>query len=228
MPANPLLRTVGLMTSLLWITSLAAFGNPIVSPPSAQKRWEKCIVAVGPETAIVSCTVGYQKLSTIVKKLYFTVPAYIPPTANPDFDAIQKNFGMRIECEGRTYLPRYTGPYSTSVLPPPPDEEKKVGDKTEIQFSFEIDEPKGQDFTIVVSYTQPLVSHIAYYLPLYEYHETPGDIKDYTITFIPAGDGEVSLLTKHQMAEKAMRTRLCIHPVDKELIAVKYIPKTGK
>ncbi|GAA5484387.1 hypothetical protein [Haloferula sargassicola] len=198
----------------------SADANPIAINGESiiEKAWERCLVYMDGSTARVSCAVGYVTEKRATADLYFTVPVYWPAGESVDLERAAQVIAPRIECDGTVYMP--TSVRLASDVLPPLDDDPPL-DRVKIDCDFLIKFPKGNGFSFVASYNQPLISGTAYYLPLFERDPTPEKAKRFTITFFPSGFGELELLSKHEDRAKALRTRVTITPKHRELIAVR-------
>ena len=204
-----------------------------------EKSWERCIVNIDETSAHVSCAVGYHT-DNLERRTDqpFTVPVFWPAGKMTDLEQATRFIAPRLECnnviytfnsiefEGEVFVPTDDGLISQGQqFLPPLDSEKDAADKATINYSFQVDLPERDRFSMVVSYNQPLISAIAYYLPLFvSAPRSDEDKNGFFITMIPAGLSELKLLSAHQYGVEECRTQVSIRPRHEELIAVKIQP----
>ena len=211
-------QTVFLATVVFLVGQARA--NPIVINGESQikKSWERCLIHLGDKTAQVSCAVGYVTKKRIAANLHFTVPVFWSTGKPIDLKKISETISARIECDGVAYKATAVR-IASNVLPSRDDE--LPSDRVKIDCDFVIKFPKGREFSMVVSYNQPLISGIFYYLPLFERDSAPEKDKRFMITFFPSNSDELELLTKHEKGARVLKTRVSITPKHRELIAVR-------
>ena len=93
--------------------------------------------------------------------------------------------------------------------------------KVKIYCEFDVESSHESDFSIVVSYRQPLANGTFYYLPRFEQESLEDDAKDFLISFFPADSSSLELVTVHINNAQLWRSRIDITPENGELIAVK-------
>ena len=193
--------------------------NPIAVGGSSkiEKSWQRCMIFVDEHSAKVSCEVGYKSIKRASKKLYLTVPVFFPGD-KIDLESATSLIAARIECEGKVYQPTSVD-IVPDVLPPLDNDPPK--ERVEITCSFLIEFPESKEFSLVVSYNQPLINQTAYYLPLFEDAPTSQKAARFTITLFTASVNRLDLVTLHEGRAKILKTRVTIYPKSGELIAAK-------
>jgi hypothetical protein len=208
----------------VFITSVAllaegAMANPIAVGESSkiEKSWEKCMIFVDEFSATVSCEIGYKSITRASEDLYLTVPVFLPG-GKIDPESVTSLIAARLECEGKVYQPKsvYLVP---DVLPPLDNDPPK--ERVEVLCDFLIKFPVSKEFSLVVSYNQPLINQTAYYLPLFEGALTSQKTTGFSITLFTASVNRLDLVTSHEGRAKILKTRITILPKNGELIAAK-------
>jgi len=215
------------MTSVMSLSiSAQVYSNPIVTEAVAEKVWERCSVAVGDDAAIVSCVVGYKRIKMRPGKISIDVPIYVSKSLLGDSTSIKKTIAACIECEGRIYKARgidpfYAGDRDDYDVQDANGKSDSNSDKVLQCCNFHIDAPKQEQFTIVVTYNQPLINKTVHYLPLFEASPSVSSVNSYTIDFFPLGTNLLELVTDHGARGTKMQTHVSVHPKDEELISVR-------
>lgn len=224
-----------ILCSLLALSSLVEANPIIVELTSIEKTWERCMISVGERDAHVSCAIGYKVHEKHSNLLTFRVPIYWPSTMRGDAEKIIRTTSMRIESGGRIFYPKSItrtfedGTTDTTKLRggKPEFENPKFKDKKVVSASIHVDilQDRPKDFTMVLSYTQPLIDDTVHYLPLFEEEKIDIKKKDLSITFFPAEGQTLELLTIHpERISAEMKTRITIIPRHQERISVKAKP----
>jgi hypothetical protein len=209
------MRSALLLSILSLASGLSAMANPIADM-GVEKTSERCLIHLYKESAVVSCGVVYRVVSYPKEEMFISVPIFFPNDGTDEKQVVAKAH-PRLEFEGTVHEPN-----SVSKCP----FEKSTPEglvRMECSFSFR---PKmtpavSQSFAIVVSYDQPLIDGKAYYLPLFESDKTPPNRDAFTISFFPDSQRTLELLSKHEDRATEMKTRVTIHPKDKEMIVVR-------
>jgi hypothetical protein len=87
---------------------------------------------------------------------------------------------------------------------------------------FDLPKPAQRNFSIVVTYRQPTVGGLFYYVPLFEEGKTPRDAGKFSFTAFPSEGGrKVSLLSKHAAVRERTDTRIALFPEHEKLISIR-------
>lgn len=192
----------------------AASANPIITPPAKEatlrKTWERCVISAGTNSATVSCAVGYTAKDFLEYPVYVSVPVFFPEGSVTDSIELKKRVKARLETGGKVLEPIYVsaGGYSgiQGVL---------LG-----ECKFLVGRIPDKEFSIVVSYEQPVIEGSVYYMPLFEGGISPTIHDEFSVTFFPTGGGSLSLESKHRNKVTAYLTRVTVHPLHREIIKV--------
>jgi len=200
--------------SLLALLAKAAFANPIMTPPvkeaTVSKTWERCAISVGPNSATVSCAVGYLAKNFLVYPVYISVPILFPEGTTNNPEKLRNIVKARLETGGKVLEPIYISVGGSSQIPGVLMGECK----------FLVGQVPDKEFSIVVSYEQPAIDRRIYYSPLFEGGKSPEFGDDFTVTFFPTKSGTLSLESKHRNKAMAYLTRITVHPSHNEIIKV--------
>ena len=202
------------LLSLMALLTSAAFSNPIATPPvkeaTVRKTWERCVISVGPNSATVSCAVGYSAKKFLDHPVYVTVPIFFAEGTADNPEKLGNLVRPRLETGGKVLEPQWISSGGISGIPGVL--------KGECQFL--VGQVPDKAFSIVVSYEQPAIKGCIYYLPLFEGGISPTIADDFDVTFFPTKGGSLSLKSEHRNKVTAYQTRITVHPLHNEIIKV--------
>jgi len=195
-----------------------ALSNPIVinGGLGLEKTHEQCAIAVGAKSAAISCKVDYSIERRAAGGVHINLPIFWPRTKEFDTEKADKLLAVTLECDGEVYTPTSLGKATAASL-----EEKPF---IELNCSFFIKLPKKNNFTLIVTYNQPLINGVCYYEPLFEKDPPKDKLKNFNIMFFPTNKAFLELTSKHEERASIMKTRISITPKHREMIAVKSVP----
>lgn len=210
------------LAALIFWMAIGAYGNPIMveEGTTAQKMFESCLIFVNQETAKVSCKIGYKMNTIITPHIYLNVPVFYTVSQYQDIKETQKLVDVKIECEGISYEPRAVFSTAVDAEGYPFPREDSPDTKIEVGCTFAIKTPSSKLFSILVTYTQPVINGKVYYLPLFEKDSAPINNTDFDITFFTTSEFKLDLVTMHPDRSKVMRRRVSVCPKGRELIAI--------
>ena len=198
------------------------YANPIIENESAraEKLSESCLIFLNQESLKVSCKIEYKIINRSSPNIHIHIPVYCTLAQYQKIEKTKTIIDAKIECEGLSYSP--LGVFSSDVDAKgyPIFGESAPNSKVEVGCEFLVKTPTSDKFTILVTYTQPLIDGIAYYLPLFERSSTPVNITDFEITFFTTSESKLKLVTQHPDRSKLMGRRITVNPKHGELIAV--------
>ena len=199
-----------------------AYANPIVVNESqkAEKLSESCLIFLNQESLKVSCKIEYKMIDRSSPNIHIHIPVYCTVAQYQEIEKTKNLINAKIECEGLSYRP--VGFFSSDVdgKGNPIFGDAAPNSKMEVGCEFLVENPKTDKFTILVTYTQPLINGIAYYLPLFEKSSPPANMAEFEIAFFTTSEFKLSLVTQHSNRSKLMSRRISISPKHGELIAV--------
>jgi hypothetical protein len=85
---------------------------------------------------------------------------------------------------------------------------------------FSFPKPPSSNFSLVVSYQQPLQDGKFYYLPLFEKGEQPKDLKEFTLSAFPIGNSVLKLIEPNKPDSRELATRITVTPKHDQMIAI--------
>lgn len=204
-----------ILLSALILSVSAASANPIATPPvkeaTIRKTWERCMISVGRESATVSCAVGYLAKNFLEYPVYVSVPAFVPKGTDFTPASLQKILRPRLETKDKVIEPIWISASGPS------------NEDASAECRFGVGQAPDKEFSIIVSYEQPLIEGRLLYLPLFEGGESPALSDDFTVTIFPEKGMTLVLESKHGNKVSNYRTRITVHPLHKELIKIAAI-----
>jgi hypothetical protein len=194
--------------------STSALANPIVTAV-VEKTWERCVISAGAESSTVSCAVGYQGKAHLNNFLIVTVPIILPWRLQADPAKALESVKARLEI-GETVLKAHEITFGTTPSDPlMPDGTVKAS----LKFLASV---PSKAFSMVVSYEQPTIDGKVYYLPKFEKGKNPKDHSEFSVSVFPAGQGLLTLESKHKEKATSFATRVTVKPVHNEIIKIGY------
>ncbi|RYD21956.1 MAG: hypothetical protein EOP88_09600 [Verrucomicrobiaceae bacterium] len=210
---NTLLLALSLASLVQTVTA-----NPLVGGlADVDKTWERCLICVSPESATVSCAVGYVGKAGLERGFQVHLPLIVPETMNGDEQRVLKTFKPRLEFDGRILEGKSVSFHAFPSVP----------GVSFARCTFDFPRAPGKSFSIVASYEQPVINGHIYYVPQFESGKSPGSSGEYTISFFPTGSATLSLKSTHKNNATALGTRITVHPVHEELIVVSVASGSG-
>jgi hypothetical protein len=210
------------LTVLLFVLIARAYANPIMENEGtkAEKISESCLIFLNQESLKVSCEIKYKIIDRSTPNIHVHVPVYCTLAQYDEIDKTRKSVDAKIECEGLSYSS--LGVFSSDIAAGgiPIFGEREPNSKVEVGCEFLIKTPISDKFTILVTYTQPLINGIAYYLPLFEKNSDPVNMNDFKITFFTTSEFKLNLVTLHPKRVNSMRRLISVSPKHREIIAV--------
>jgi hypothetical protein len=207
---------------LFFVLLIMARANPIIEDEgtTAEKISENCLIFLNKKVLNVSCKVDYKIVDRSSSYIHIHLPVYCTLNQYQEINNTKEFIDAKIECEGLSYKP--VGVFSSDIGANgvPIFGEATPNSKVEVGCEFLIQTPKSDNFTLLVTYTQPLINGKAHYLPLFEIGSYPIDTNDFKVIFFTTSGFKLNLATQHIGRSEITRRRITVSPKDRELIAV--------
>lgn len=220
-----------LVTILLLVCTSLVVANPIVAFEhgtyyDAKKVTENCIIQADSESSSVSCEVTYTLKKAKSKEdsyyLHVALPIYLSSETKLNDDELMILLSPRIDSNGERFLP-FTKP--ARVTRPEEREKHQVPEGADLiyyHFTIELGESI-KNTEILVSYEQPTINGIFYYLPLFE---SGRSTKDHRIDILPRNTRITISPVEVEKDWEVLDSRITIHPNHNQRLEIK-VAKSG-